>query len=169
MPSRRRFLALSAASLACAAAPRLLWADTTERLGIPVFSEAASGAAKQGLLTAAAFERLIGSSFHAFLDAGVVAEIVLRKVTVPKFTPATTYTPSIAASIGTSTRPVSTLARAIPRTTTAFMLSFSSGSTLIPQNSYTLDHGTLGSFAAFLVPAQPVPGDQIAVATFNFL
>jgi hypothetical protein len=148
-----------------AAIPRLLRAQASQRLGIPVFSPAATGAAQQGILTAANFEKLIGTSFHAFLDNDVVVEIVLRKVKVPTFKSAgSTSTPT-----GAPGKPTVIAARRGPITTTCFMLTFATGSTLIPQDSYVLDNGTLGSFAAFLVPGQSVPGSQTAIATFNFL
>jgi hypothetical protein len=165
MASRRRFLSLSSASLVCASFAHSLLGQASARLGIPVFSGAATGAAQQGLLTAANFEKLVGSSFHAFLDNDVVAEIVLLKVKIPTYS-SVASTSQVA---GSPVRPVATPARRAARATNTFMLLFSTGSTLIPQDTYVLDSGILGSFSALVVPAQPVAGNQIAVATFSFL
>ena len=165
MPTRRQFLALSSAAIAGAAAPKCLLAQAGGRLGPPPFSNAALGAAQQGTLTKERFQALVGSSFHAFLDNNVVAEIVLHKVKVPTY-PSTSPTTS---PTGAPSRTGLTASRRAPVTTNCFMLFFGTGSTLIPQGTYVLDSGILGSFSALLVPAQSVPGNQIAVATFTTL
>jgi hypothetical protein len=165
MHTRRQFLALSSAALASAAAPKYLLAQAGDRLGPPPFSNAALGAGQQGQLTAANFEKLVGSSFHTFLDDNVVAEIVLRKVKVLT----TSSASPINSPTGAPSRTGLTASRRAPITTNCFLLFFGTGSTLIPQDTYVLDSGIMGSFSVFLVPAQSVPGNQIAVATFNTL
>jgi hypothetical protein len=165
MSDRRRFLLLSSAALACVAAPRVLLAESTNRRGIPVFSNAALGAAQQGLLTKAHFDPLVGSSFHAFLDDYQVMDITLFKVTdLAAKSAATTTTTSVTATKRLS----STIARP-GRMTTGFTLAFYTGSTVIPQDSYVLDHGSLGSFTTLLVAGNQTAGMRTSCATFNYL
>jgi hypothetical protein len=173
MFSRRSFLAASAASVAYLASPLRLIAQAAHRQGIPVFSPAALGAAQQHILTAARFEQLVGSSFRAYLDNDVIAEIVLKKVLVP------TYSSAYVASANAPSNPTllrSALQRQAGYGTlkpkhpiNCFSLVFHTGSTYIPADNYVLDHGLLGSFTAYLDPGQPVAGDQRAFATFSFL
>ena len=165
MPTRRRFLSQSSATLVCASLAHSLLGQASQRLGDPVFSPAALGAAQQGLLTVANFQKLVGSSFHAFLDNDVVAEIVLTRVR-DLSTPAATSKTGLS---GSPVRPVATPARKAARSITCFVLIFNTGSILIPQGTYTLDSGTLGSFSLLLTPGQPLPGDQTASAPFCFL
>jgi hypothetical protein len=165
MNTRRQFLALSAAALASAAVPIHLLAQASDRLGPPPFSNAALGAGQQGQLTAANFEKLVGSSFHAFLDNKVVAEIVLRKVKIPTYPSAS----PTASPTGAPSRTSLIASRRAAVTTKCFMLIFGTGPTFIPQDTYVLDSGILGSFSALLVPAQSLPGNQIAIATFTTL
>lgn len=54
--------------------------------------------------------------------------------------------------------------------TNCFICCFSSGSTVIPQGSYVLDHGTLGRFAVLLVSSGKVAtGVPTCSATFNYM
>lgn len=168
MPTRRRFLSLSSASLVCASFAHSLLGQASERLGIPVFSPAALGAAQQGQLTAANFQKLIGSSFHAFLDNDVVADIVLKRVFIPTYSSAyvaTAAAPPVSPK-GTLQMPVGAPKPKSARPVNCFYLTFNTGDTYIPSDSYVLDHGVLGSFTVGLAPGQSVPGDQRAIATF---
>jgi hypothetical protein len=169
MFSRRSFLATCAATAAYIASPLRVLAQAAHRQGIPVFSPAALGAAKQGILTAAHFEQLVGSSFRAFLDNDVIAEIVLKRVFIPTYSSAYTATASVP-SAGSPRSTLQTSARAVQtksaRPVNSFYLTFNTGKICIPQDSYVLDHGVLGSFTVCLVPGQSVPGDQRAIATF---
>lgn len=160
MQSRRHFLHLSSAVLAAALLPETLLAQS--RAGIPPFSPAGLGAYQQGLLTRARFESLLGSSFRVFLDEGRVADLTLVKVTDPVAV--------LSASLPESPQKADTLARlkqAYPSPDQSFTLQFSCGNTLIPQDTYTVDHGTLGSFALFLVPGGTA-GNRTCGSSFNY-
>ncbi len=169
MSSRRSFLATFAAVAAYLASPLRLLAQAAHRQGIPVFSPAALGAAQQGILTASRFEQLVGSSFRAYLDNDVVAEIVLKRVAIPTYSSAyvaaATTPPSHAPRNTLQTSPGSAKAKSA-RPVNCFYLTFNTGETYIPSDSYVLDHGILGSFTVGLAPGQSVPGDQRAIATF---
>ncbi len=49
------------------------------------------------------------------------------------------------------------------------LVRFSSGSTVVPQDSYVIDHATLGSFTIFLVPGKDEHGGNTCTATFYHL
>jgi hypothetical protein len=77
MPSRRRFLAASAATFAAAVLPKKL---TAEQLGASVFTNASLGAYAQGLLTEANFSNQVGSVFTALRPDGSYGYLTLRSV-----------------------------------------------------------------------------------------
>jgi hypothetical protein len=161
LPTRRRFLAISAAAVVVATRPPRLLA---QRFGIPVFSNAALGAYQQGLLTRARFTQLVGQSFRVFLDKALVADIQLTGVATQEDV-ATAARPDTPAA----KRDVQKLAKLWPSTDNCFILTFATGVTLVPQGSFILDHGTLGSFVVFLVPGSTTPGKATSLATFNYL
>jgi hypothetical protein len=159
MQSRRRFLAASAATLAAAALPTGILA---EQLGPDVFTNASLGAYTQGLLTQANFSTLTGSVFTASLPDGSYHYLTLA---------------SVAAAPGSS-RTTNAAPRAIaaPKITlntsvqvSVFYLIFDVQGDAIPQGSYLLDHGTMGSFVIFLVQGQTPEGTPTCVATFASL
>ena len=135
-----------------------------ERLGIPVFSNAATGAYQQGLLSRARFTTLVGQSFRIFLDDDQVADLVLHKVMTQQDVALAARDGSAASQLA-----VHKLAKRWPSPDNCFMLVFHSGSTLVPQDSFVLDHATLGSFAVFLVPGSTTPGRATTIATFNYI
>jgi hypothetical protein len=150
MNSRRDFLVTSSALLAGAAFPKALFA---QRIGGEVFTNASLGAYTQGLLTQVNFEKVIGSVFTTFLDNGAAAYLLLRAVTAS--------TTSVATASTTQQLTVSPRLTAVlpPRNPAAaaqqptnFQLHFNITGPAFPQDTYLLDHGTLGRFAAFLVP-----------------
>ncbi|WP_263381036.1 DUF6916 family protein [Granulicella paludicola] len=158
MATRRHFLALSSAALAWAASTRKLFAQASNRLGIPRFSNAALGAYQQGLLTRTNFESVVGSSFHIYMDNQQISELQLAVVTSPYDTTVTDQ----------PTRPGAIpIKRPSPKQT--FAVKFTSGSTSVPQDSYVVDHGTLGSFSVFLVPGPKSANANTCTATFYYL
>jgi hypothetical protein len=161
MSNRRQFLASSAAAVTMAALPSSLFA---ERMGGKVFTNASLGAYAQGTMTQETFEGVVGSSFKIFLDDFRAAQLRLLSVT-PLGAAAATATNNAApviktrASVGRGTvAPVAPPKQQV----TGFYLTFSIVGEAFPQDSYLLDHGTLGRFAVFLVPG----GTGNCTATF---
>jgi hypothetical protein len=159
MQSRRRFLAASAATLAAAALPTGILA---EQLGANVFTNASLGAYTQGLLTQANFTSVTGSVFTASLPDGSYRYLTLRSVAAAPVSSRTTNAAprSVAA-------PKITLNTSVQ--VSSFALVFDVQGDAIPQGSYLLDHGTLGSFVIFLVQGQTPAGTPTCVATFASL
>jgi hypothetical protein len=160
--SRRNFIFTSAAAVTAAAFPKLLLA---QRKGGEVFTPGSLGAYAQGILTQSNFEGLIGSVFTAFLDNDPVAYLSLQKVSAANTLP----TPSPLMGIA---RPA-TIARPTPLASissepSSFQLIFNNGGAVFDQGTYLLDHGTLGSFACFLVPGMSSNGPT-SCATFCYL
>ena len=151
MSTRRKFIVLSAAALSSAALPKHLLA---ERLGGPVFSNASIGAYEQGLMTPATFENLVGSEFRIFLEDYAVANLRLNSVTNKVFGPTPERLKTRQASPKLIVPRGADLSISAAATQpTFFQLHFGvSGGRSFPQDSYLLDHGTLGRFVAFLVP-----------------
>lgn len=162
MPSRRHFLAASAATVTAAALPKSLLASSTRH---EVFTNASLGAYTQGILTQANFESVVGSTFTLFLDNDAVTYLRLVKV-IGASTSGLTATQGLSRAPLTAAR----VPRVAPTQTTSFRLSFStSGAVFFPQSTYLLDHGTLGEFAAFLVPGDPILASGTCSAVFNYL
>jgi len=157
MPSRRYFLATSAAVFTAATLPKSLFA---ERLGGNVFTNGSLGAYAQGILSQANFEAQVGSIFKAFLDNDEVAYLRLQTVTGTS-TPATPVKVPLRGNVIPAVR-VPTLSS--PQIT-SFQLSFSTGGAAFDQGTYLLDSATLGRFACFLVPG----GGGSCGATFAYL
>ncbi len=113
-------------------------------------------------MTQATFERFVGSVFTVDLGDGKYAWITLLS--------AKDASSLTASSSSTSKLRVSTAGNtaATGRSSSSFILNFTTGGKLVPQESYTLDHGRLGSFVAFLVPGDPVKGVTCS-AVFNIL
>ena len=163
MSTRRRFLSVSAAVLTTAALPKRLFAEQTR---VQVFTNASAGAYTQGLLTEANFAKQIGSVFNAFFPGGEVARLTLMSVK--------SYAPAATSAIGRNevlAKPPlrQTLLKTATPASTSFALSFNIDGPLLAQGSYLLDHGILGSFAAFLVPGDQTSGIQSCGAVFNYL
>ncbi|WP_158822883.1 hypothetical protein [Granulicella sp. S156] len=158
MSSRRHFLAATAATITLAALPKSLFA---ERLGGDVFTNASLGAYAQGLLTQATFEKHIGSVFTAFLEDDAVGYLTLQKVVAqPAGTSALSNASSQLRLPGTSAT--------VQQQVTSFHLTFGTKA-VFTQDTYLLDHGILGRFAAFLVPGDSVKGNGSCGATFSYL
>jgi len=162
MPSRRHFLAASAAAIAAAALPGDVFA---QRLGGEVFSDASLLAYARGTLSQTNFESLVGSFFKIFLENDEVAYLRLQTVTG-------TGDPSIRQGIfqlpvqtpgqtGLTTRGSTPTAPQM----TVFHLRFSTGSAPVGQGTYLLESGSLGQFACFLVPG----AEGYCTATFAYL
>jgi hypothetical protein len=162
MQSRRRFLAASAATLAAAALPTGLLA---EQLGASVFTNASLGAYTQGLLTQANFQAVAGSQFTLQLPDGSYRTVTLQSVK--------TLSPTSSAASPSSTSSRVAVAPKISLNTstqtTTFTLVFDVQGDAIPQGSYLLDHGTLGSFALFVVTGKTDTGTPTLIATFTHL
>lgn len=157
MPTRRHFLASSSAVCALAVVPKSLLAQSARA----VFTNASMGAYTQGILTMANFTALVGSTFTAFLPDGGFAYLRLQSVT----SLSTSQTSS-----NFATRAVQSHAEQPAQLLdNSFLLTFASGNQVLPQSTYLVDHGTLGSFAVFLVPGSTTPGSATAHATFSYL
>ncbi len=159
MKTRRDFLAVTTASLAAAMLPQTILGESR----IPdVFSNANLGAYGQGLLTQATFERLIGSTFTAFVGTDLYAFLTLRSVT--DLVAAATARGNSASKAVVVPAPRSKAATTI----TSFYLDFTVSGAPFAQATYTLDHGILGRFAAFLVPSKAATAPSCG-ATFSYL
>lgn len=167
MPSRRRFLAASAATLTAAALPKSIFAEQSEA---NVFTNASLGAYTQGLLTLANFAKQVGTVFTVQRDDGSygymtllsAASVVLGANAPLKPAPTAPSVAPIAPRI--SVNPVS--APVVTQGLTTFRLVFDVQGPSLPQQTYLLDHGTLGSFACFLVPGMSSSGGPTSSATF---
>jgi hypothetical protein len=156
MKNRRQFLVASSLAAVAAAVPKSLFAMEQQRLGGDVFSNASLEPYLQGEMTQANFEKVVGSTFTIFLDNDQVDYLRLRSVTSGSD-----------AMTNASTKPVTAAAQKAKLATaalqpTSFLLHFDFGGPGFPQDSYLLDHGTMGRFALFLVPGSA----QKCVATF---
>jgi hypothetical protein len=161
MPSRRRFLAASAATLAAAALPKRLIA---EQLGANAFTNASLGAYAQGLLTEANFQKQVGSVFTAQRTDGSYGYLTLRSA----------QTVTVGANSAAKSNPsarivISTPPAAAPMQVSTFALIFDVQGPAFDQGTYVLDHGILGSFAVFLVPGATPNGTPTCLATFSSL
>ncbi|MES2391201.1 MAG: twin-arginine translocation signal domain-containing protein [Acidobacteriota bacterium] len=160
MNSRRQFLVASSAAMAAAALPKSLFA---QRIGGDVFSNASLGAYTQGLLTQEHFEQAVGSTFTIFLEGELAGHLTLMAVAPAAGTSTLSGTSKVS--------PKAQLKRPGPTpvpaqvTTTGFHLKFNVNGPKFGQDTYLVDHGTLGRFAMFVVPGEP----QQATATFNYL
>jgi hypothetical protein len=155
MNSRRQFLLTSTAAIAGVTLPRVLFA---QRIGGAVYTNASLGAYGQGLLTQANFEKVIGSVFSIFLDNYTAGNLLLRAVTSSA---ASTAPNSERQQAVNTMRPIGEPVlppRVIGKTAQqpiSFQLHFNISGPSFGQDTYLLDHGTLGRFAAFLVPGSP--------------
>lgn len=163
MSTRRSFLVLTSGAALAGALPKPLFA---QQAGSDVFSNRNLGAYAQGSLTKAAFESVVGSLFTLYFPDGSTGSLTLLDVKSPKVR-ATALSQAAAAA---AAKAVSDLiaAPAHRPAPSCFFLTFSSGLQPVPQGSYQLDHGTLGSFAAFLVPGDPAHAPT-CTACFNYL
>jgi hypothetical protein len=159
MPSRRRFLAVSAATIAAAALPERF---VGQKLGAGVFTNASLGAYSQGLLTEANFTNQVGSVFTALQPDGSYAYLTLRSVQTVTLGSAAKTT--AAPRVLSGTQPGSASLQVF-----SFELVFDVQGSALAQGSYLLDQGTLGSFAAFLVPGATTTGSPTCMATFSSL
>ncbi len=154
MSTRRQFFRLSSALLCATTLPGVLFAEEDDVR----FSSAGLGAYAQGLLVAASFEKVIGSTFRAKLPGYSYADLRLASVQV--FQPAKPTVEAKPALRGS--KPAAPGA-----TMTSFLLQFTRTAAL-EQDSYVIDHGTLGMFTAFLVPGEEA-GLLTCSAVFNYL
>ena len=161
MSTRRHFLALTSAAAAASALPGTLRAQFPTE----VFSNANLGAYAQGLLTQSTFERNVGSVFKAFHPDRNVSYLTL--LAVIDMTPAAVSARRSAASQSH----VSGLQKGALAAgdSPSFDLAFAVSGPAIVQQSYTLDHGILGRFVAFLVPGLSSNGGNTCGASFNYL
>jgi hypothetical protein len=159
MSSRRRFLAASAATIAAAVLPKGLIA---EKSGASVFTNASTGAYSQGILTSANFSNQIGSVFTALQPDGSYAYLTLRSVQT--FTLASPTKPIAAPRVISGTQ-----SGAPTEAVSSFQLIFDVQGAPLAQSTYLLDHGTLGSFAVFVVPGATPAGSPTCMATFASL
>jgi len=160
-------LTLSSAALAISALPGKLLA---QHVGVEVFSNGNLGAYSQGLLTLEAFQRLVGSEFRVFFEDGSITPLTLLSVTDRNQT-AEAILPAATAPQQKAARAYSEFQRApvAGLTTSAFDLRFSVNGAPLAQQSYTLDHASLGRFAAFLVPGLSTAGGNTCTGSFNYL
>jgi hypothetical protein len=161
LSTRRSFLSSSVAAATIAALPKSLFAEPIAK---NVFTNASLGAYTQGLMTQAHFTTLIGSSFNAFHASGDVSKLTL--VSVETLMPGGVGSTTLQSAV----RPVAALKKSIASTpVNSFHLSFSISGKAMDQGSYLLDHGTMGSFALFVVPGSEASGAQTCGATFSSL
>jgi hypothetical protein len=159
MQSRRRFLAASAAAITAAALPKNLIAEQLGA-GSTVFTNSSLGAYTQGLLTEPNFAAATSSVFTALMPDGTYRNLTLRSAA--NVTLGSAKSASSAPRITIVGTPAS--GSAVPLS--IFQLTFDVQGSSIPQGTYVLDHGTLGSFAVFLVAGQTAAGTPTCVATF---
>lgn len=153
MKNRRQFLVASSLAAVATAMPKSLFA-VQQRLGGDVFSNASVEPYLQGEMTQAHFEKVIGSTFTIFLDDDRVDYLRLRAVTAgPDLA-------SEAAKLVQTTGQQPLWAKTSQPT--SFTVHFDYGGDAIPQDSYLLDHGTMGRFTLFLVAGSA----QKCLATF---
>lgn len=156
MRTRRDFLVNSTAVLV---SPYLHASLAQSAPAQNVFTNASLGAYQQGILTKAQFEARMGSLFMIFVDESNVLYTRLRAVT-PYTAKAATKLP------GRLIFPRPSLP-APPRQIEAFTLVFDSDKPLPEQNSYLVDHATLGRFVIFLVPGFSPTGSPICTSVFS--
>jgi hypothetical protein len=144
------------------ALPEKLFAQSSSS---DVFSNRNLGAYTQGLMTQVRFQGLVGSVFTADLGNGRYAYLKLLSVQAVA-PPAPSPSQPVISRMRVSS--VASPVKVAKSTSSSFNLNFSTGGQLLPQSTYTLDHGTLGSFAVFLVPGDPVHGGTCS-ACFNLL
>jgi hypothetical protein len=162
LPNRRSFLALGSSVAIVSALSEKLFAQSSSS---DVFSARNLEAYSQGAMTQSKFEGVVGSFFTIELGTGRYASLKLvsvKAVASSASTPAQPAVGKLRVLAGGGSAPVA------PPSSSKFNLNFSSGFQLVPQGTYTLDHGTLGKFPAFLVPGDPVHGGTCS-ACFNLL
>jgi hypothetical protein len=171
MPTRRQFLVSSSAVCALSALPKSLRGQQQA-----VFTNASIGAYEQGLMTLSNFQTLIGSMFMAILADGSPAYLTLASAKAVTMPTATTPTVGVAAPTGPTigvkamvAQPSAAQAAPLLTTANSFQLVFLSGTAVLPQGSYLVDHATLGRFAVFLVPGTTATGAATVSANFNYL
>lgn len=163
LSTRRSFLALSSGAALASAWPKPLFSQETTS---DLFSNRNLGAYTQGLLNKATFEAVVGSVFTLFFADGSTTALTLSSVkTSSARRSATSDAAAAAAGRTLSDTGIVSPNRPAP---SCFLLTFSTGPKAVPQGTYRLDHGTLGSFAAFLVPGNPRQ-TGICTACFNYL
>ena len=156
MRTRRDFLVNSTAVLV---SPYLHASLAQSAPAQDVFTNASLGAYQQGILKQAQFEARTGSLFMIFLDESNVLYTRLRAVK-PYTTKAATRMP------GRLIGPRAWLA-ATSRQIESFTLVFDCDKPLPEQNSYIVDHATLGRFVVFLVPGTSSAGSPICTSVFT--
>lgn len=119
-----------------------------------MFNNQNLGAYVQGTLTRTAFEAVIGTPFTLFLPNGSAPWLTLRSVVGQTYTAAATAqgTPMPAA-----------LARSVAATpqVVSFELHFDFNGAAFPEDSYQLDHGTMGRMV--MMVGAPGPGKAVAI------
>lgn len=160
MSTRRQFLAASSAVCALSALPQRLFAQFAPH---DLFANGYVAAYTQGLLTQPNFEAVTGSRFTVLLDDGGYTYLTLESVTslspatVKSFARVTNTRASLAASQASIPAPQ----------TESFSVQFSVSGAPLSQQTYLLDHGTLGRFSAFLVPSGG--STNTCTAIFNYV
>jgi hypothetical protein len=155
--SRRNFLILSSAAAVAAALPTRVFG---EPIGDEVFTNQSLGPYQQGTVTQAHFEAVIGSPFTIFLPEGRTAWLTLRRVV------GQTFPASGSGSNGAKSMPASIVkAYAAAPQLASFELHFDHNGPQFAQDSYLLDHGTMGRLAMMVGSA----GTGKAVAIFASL
>jgi hypothetical protein len=164
MSTRRQFVRWSSTALcALAALPKALLAQTIKQpVDSEIFAPGYLGAYTSGLLTQQHFAAVVGSSFRILHVGGAVTNLVL-----------TSTISSAAAPSAPKPNPIRgaapTFLLAEPQAAqNSFSVLFSSDAP-VQQQTYVIDHGTLGRFAAFLVPGTGTGGQPTCTASFNYL
>jgi len=161
--TRRSFLSTSAAAIATAVFPKYLFA---QKRGIDIITSASTGAYTQGLLTQPRFHELVGSTFSANSALGKTSSLLLTTVS-DAVVQGSTIPVSVSSNVG---RMHSTVHPTANRQTqlTSFSAQFQVSGEPLTQDTYILDHGTLGSFSALVVPGTQSSGQQTVTVTFNY-
>jgi hypothetical protein len=139
--------------------PKQLLGQASEK---EVFTHASLGGYLSGTMTEAAFMKLIGSVFTAFSAKGVLSHLTLQAVQ-------DNAAQGEAAVAGAAKNPVRPSTKTATTATSGFSLSFLIAGAPIKQGTYLLDHGTMGSFAVFLVPGGEGHGPETCAAVFNYV
>ncbi len=144
MLTRRKLFAVS---LGAALYPTLCLPMDAQQRGEEVLTRANLAAYEQGVLTAATFEKLVGTRFWVDLPNGERRTMVLQAVTHSTHQLlAARQTEDLVAR----TQRVYSQTRRL----SSFSVSFQVEGAALPQENYVLDSPALGRFAALLVPGQ---------------
>jgi hypothetical protein len=153
--SRRQFVYVASLSMVASAANTSLFAEDEAKAASETFSEEAS--ATLGRLSLKDFEPLIGDRFSISLAGRSLGKLTLIAATAMEI-PKPSHIPHM---VGDAAPPVP------GRALTGFSLRFQGAGGTLPQDTYTMRQGGLGSFPLFIVPEGPGSDRPTYLATFT--